>query len=366
MTFEMGKKCMDFIMKNVQEANINQLGRKSRTALVSFWGGEPLLEWDLIQQLVEYGENSEFKDVVVNFTGTTNGTLMTIDKLSFLRDHQIAFMVSIDGTQETHDRYRKSSEGVGSHAIIMKNMEKALKYFPKLRARMSPYPERIDHFYEDVKYLVERGFYHLMFSPVYELDWRYKTWETWKTECFKVVDLIMYLRRRGIEMKIEHFTSYQIGTQRYPCGAGRWYMGFDYDGAIYPCHRFAKVSDTRPWQEKETCIGHVDVGITRPEFRTKFLNWNAEDGECEKCPFVDTSPCAGGCYGTNFDLTGDMAVPSKSVCSYIKMQKEVSAYLKFCLQREQQDMVNELNKVFTMSQKSKVMEDKKPFTFNKS
>jgi uncharacterized protein len=351
MTFETGKRCIDFILKGVQEANINQLGRKARVAHIAFWGGEPLLEWDLIQQLVEYAENTEFKDVLVTFDGTTNGTLMTPDKLMFLRDHQINFMISLDGTQETHDRYRTNSYGAGSHAIIMKNMEKVLKYFPNLKARMSPYPDRIAHFYEDVKYMVEHGFYHLMFSPVYEMEWGEKVWETWKEQCMRVVDLIMYLRRRGIQIQIEHFTTFQNGAQRHPCGAGRWYVGFETDGSIFPCHRFSKFSDDRPWQEKENCMGHVDAGITKPELRDRFISWNAECHEgCKDCSSVDTSPCAGGCYATNCDLTGDMSKPHKYICQYTKMQKEVSAYLKFCLQSERQDTVNELQKIFGQKQ----------------
>ena len=67
---------------------------------------------------------------------------------------------------------------------------------------------------------MEHGFYHLMFSPVYEFEWSEKTWEVWKEQCVRVVDLIMYLRRRGIQLNIEHFNSFQNGAQRYPCLTG--------------------------------------------------------------------------------------------------------------------------------------------------
>ena len=122
-------------------------------------------------------------------------------------------------------------------------------------------------------------------------------------------------------------------------------------GQILPCHRFAKFSDNRPWKEKENCIGHVDVGITRPEVRERFINWNAESHEgCKDCSFVDRSPCAGGCYATAHDLTGDIGKPHRYTCEYVKMQKEVSAYLKFCMQAERQDTVNELTKIFGQKQ----------------
>lgn len=356
MTFEMGKKCINYLLKNVQECNINLLPRKYRFVNMAFWGGEPLLEWDMIQQLVLHSENTEYKDVVIEFNGTTNGTLLTEEKLRFCREHQLFFMISLDGTQETHDRYRRFSDGKGSHSVIMKNMEKVLKFFPTTKVRTSPYPDRIGYFYEDIKYLAEHGFYHIMFSPVYEMNWTDEVWEIWKEQCFKVVDLIMYLRKRGIELKLEHFTSFQTDCQIYPCGAGRSYVGFDYDGSIYPCHRFIKFHDDRPWQEKEICIGHVDHGITKPDFRNRFINWNPEDKACKDCKFLDISPCAGGCYGINYDLRGDISIPSPHICNYTKMQKEVSEYLKFCVRSERQDFINEMNKAFSMSKKERKME----------
>ena len=333
MSLEIGKKCVDFLFRDAREADINLMPNKKRQVDISFWGGEPLLEWKLIQDLVLYAEAMKGK-IMTSFGGTTNGVLLTPEKIPFLKDHRILFMVSLDGTQETHDKYRRMATGAGSHAAIMKNMERVIKEWPFYKVRMSPYADGIHRFYEDVKYLVEFGFTNIMFSPVYESNFTEEHWKIWEAECYKVVDLIADYRKKGTKVEIEHFKSY-ISRDRseWPCGAGRFYVGFDVDGAIYPCHRFNKFTDHRDWQEKEVCIGHVDHGITNPEFRQKFVDFKPIG--CEKCDFFFSTPCHGGCYAVNFDLTGDIQKAPEALCRYVKMQKAVSEYYKEKIGMEQ-------------------------------
>jgi len=328
ISLDMAKKSVDFLIKNAQEADLKDLVNNRRIIDISFWGGEPLLEWDLLKKIVLYTEKVKPSNIELNFGGTINGTLLTPDKFDFLDEHKILFMISLDGTKETHDKYRVQCNGKGSQEIIVNNLKEVLKKWPFYKVRMSPYPERIDHFYEDIKYLVDLGVTNFYFSPVYEHKWTDKHWETWKNECFKVVDLISEYQQKGIEIKIEHFMSYSRGSDDsvYPCGAGRFYVGIDTDGSIWPCHRFIKFSDTRPWQEKEWCIGHVEYGITRPEVRNKFIDFKVKGCAGKDCYL--NSPCHGSCYATNFDLEGEIEIPHKQTCKYVEMQIAVSNYYK--------------------------------------
>ena len=326
MSFDVGKKCVDFLLRNARDANISDLNGGKRQIDISFWGGEPFLEWELLKSLVLYA-NRERGDIRAIFGGTTNGVLLTEDKLPFLEENRVLFMVSLDGTQETHDKYRRMINGKGSHSIIMKNMEHVMKKWPFYKVRMSPYAEGIHRFCEDVKYLVDHGMYSIMFSPVYESGWTEDYWKTWELECYKVVDLISEYRKKGIKVEIEHFKSYMtVDRSAWPCGAGRFYVGFDIDGSIYPCHRFNKFNDERYWKDKEVCIGHVDYGITNPKFRDTFINYHPF--ACGDCEFSNSTPCHGGCYAVNFDLTGDIRKAPESLCRYVKMQKAVSEYYK--------------------------------------
>lgn len=309
MSFETAKKCVDFILKEASEANINLLNGKQRQVELQFWGGEPLLEWDMIKDLVDYSENSHYKDVRVNFSGTTNGTLLTPEKFDFMQDHQVFFMVSLDGTPETHNRYRKFVDGRGSQEDTIYNVKEALKRWPFLKIRMSPYPERIGNFCNDVQYLVHSGINDIMWSPVYESNWTDEAWLTWEDQLYRLVDMVAANARKGLNCNIAPFNNDDT-FDKYPCGAGRHYVGFDTEGEIYICHRFSKFSDQRPWCDKENCIGHVDTGITRQDVRDQ----------------LEFYPQKKGCPAINFDCSGDMKTVPADVRIYDMMLSRVRKY----------------------------------------
>ncbi len=326
MTFETAKKCVNFLVDQCKNAKKEELNGGRKTISISFWGGEPLLEWELLKKIVLYTKSVTPKGTHIIFGGTTNGVLLTPEKFDFLEEHKIYFLVSLDGTAESHNLYRKTTNGKGSHEIIMKNMKEVLKKWPFYKARISLLSERIDHFYEDVKYLIDNKIYSIIFSPVYEGNWTDEKWDIFEEQSKKIVDLIYEYKQKGIKIHIEHFHSYcNLDASNWPCGAGRIYFGFDWDGSIWPCHRFNKFNDQRPWQEKETCMGHVDVGITKPEWRQKFIDFYPECGDCER---LKDTPCHGGCYGVNFDFNGAINIPYKGLCKYTEKQKIVSNYYK--------------------------------------
>lgn len=319
MPLDIAKKCVDLLFEGAKHlTNPNE-----RQVEISFWGGEPLLEWSLLQKTVYYAKEKSAQDAVpVNFGGTTNGTLLTNEKFDFLDTHRIFFLVSIDGMEETHNTHRKYATGKGSHFTIMRNMEDVLARWPFYKVRMGLTADNVGRFYEDCRYLFDFGFDHIMFSPIYEGDWDDEKWSIWEQECYKVIDYMAIQKNR--QLSIEHFKSYiSIDNSRWPCGAGRFYVGFDIDGSIYPCHRFNKFDDNSPWQEKEVCIGHVEVGITKPEFRQTFIDFNPQCGEC---PRLQDTPCHGGCYAVNYDFNKDITKPHSGVCKYVEIQKKVSEY----------------------------------------
>jgi uncharacterized protein len=313
-------RTVDFLVRNALKCQ-----GQERSVDIAFWGGEPFIEWNLMKEIVLYAKQQAAQDAMpTTFGGTTNGTLLTPDKFDFLDEHMVYFMISFDGTPESHNMYRKFRDGRGSHATVEKNAKEALKRWPWYRARLSPIAQRIDHFCEDMKYLFELGFNYLMFSPVYETGFTEEHWKIFEEQCYMLIDYMAEQRAKGRVLEIEHFKTYAQGdSSRWPCGAGRFYVGIDIDGAIYPCHRFNKFNDERPWHEKEVCIGHIDHGITRPDFREKFLNY---DPMCGGCARILDTPCHGGCYAVNFDFTGDIALPYIGICKYVDMQKRVSEY----------------------------------------
>jgi uncharacterized protein len=325
MPWPTAKRAIDFLFEGAAKCT----GR-DRAVEISFWGGEPLLKWELLKKTALYARDvSKRTAIPVQFGGTTNGTLLTSEKFDFLDEIGCKFLVSFDGTPDTHNYYRKFRvSGEGSQELIRKNMEAVLKRWPDYRPRSSAFAERVEYFFDDMKYLWDMGFSYLVFSPVYESAWTPEKWVTFEEQCKKVIDYMVELRKTGRKnIDIQHFKAYcGVDNSLYPCGAGRFYVGIDIDGSIYPCHRFNKFNDDRPWQEKEVCIGHIDHGITRPEFRKYFVDW---DHKCGSCARLYDTPCHGGCYATRFDLTGNrMDVPCKEICTYVEVQRRVSQYYK--------------------------------------
>jgi uncharacterized protein len=322
MSKEIAFKAIEWLFTNALLADENE-----RQVEISFWGGEPLLKWDLLKDITLYAEDMSKRTAIpIQFGGTTNGTLLVPERFSFLDEHKIFFMISFDGTKETHDYHRKTKQGFGSHAIVEKNLKQILNKWPFYRVRMSPFAERIDHFYEDCKYIFDLGCNYLMFSPVYESNWTEEKWNIWENQCKQVVDYMAELKLKGRKVEIEHFKSY-IGpdNSRWPCGSGRNYCHINHEGYIFSCHRAEKFNDNRPFIEQELCLGHIDQGITKPEIREKFINF---EPECKGKGCWGTSPCWGGCYMVNWDFNKDITKPYFQVCRYVEMQKRVSQYYK--------------------------------------
>ena len=329
MSLQTGKKAIDFLIRECMTAKIEELPLNIRKIDIAFWGGEPLLEWEMLKTLVLYSESVKPEGLIITYGGTTNGLLLTPEKFDFLDKYKIFFMLSIDGTEETHNTFRIMKNGAGSHEIVSRNLKAAIDKWPFFRTRMTVVPEKIHHFFDDVKYLIDLGVTEIAFSPVYENIWTEQHWETFRNEGFKIVDLIAEKQKEGKNIKIEHFASYARENHSgatYPCGAGRTYVGIDIDGSIHPCHRFIKFEDTRSWQEKEWCIGHIDHGITKQEVRDKILLFNPEKCQNKEC--YTKSPCHGACYAANVDFNGDINPSNISTCKYVEMQMEVSKYYK--------------------------------------
>lgn len=316
---EVAKRGIDFLLNNALQTT------PPSVVEIGFWGGEPLLKFDLLKEMVWYAEpRARALNIPLQFSGTTNGTLLTPDKFDFLDEKNIFFMVSLDGTEETHDYHRKMVDGSGSHKLVVKNFKEALKRWPFYRARISVSADRVDHFFEDIVYIFELGCNDVMFSPVYESKFTDEKWAILEEQCYKVVDYMVQKRKEGRILDVSHFSSYaKPDDSIWPCGAGRMYVHINHEGFIFTCHRAEKFNDPRPYLERELCIGDIFNGIVKPEVRQKFIDYNPK---CRQSECFKDSPCHGGCYSVNFDMTGQVDGIYEGICKYTAMQKRVSAY----------------------------------------
>jgi len=338
ITEGMATRIIDWWLPQVDDTQFNQL---------TFWGGEPLLEYDLLKKLVYY-TNDLCKKLerkpIAEFGGTTNGILYTPDKVEWCLENKSLFMVSLDGIQPVHDKHRKLPSGKGSWKIIDSNLREAIKIAPQQKIRASLSDDTIQYFFENIQYFVEDlGITDLVFSPVYENEWNQKSLDILAEQFELIINYVIKKSKEGTTIRLKHLNDEaHMGNKRTPqnpCGAGNRYSGWSVDGFMFPCHRFNKHGLSTEERSKLPTI------IARPkgdsfeycnkEWRNEFINWkNNVPQQCADCNIFDKSVCNGGCYAINWDLTGSLYKQPENVCNYNKVQHEAGIKFKKLADKE--------------------------------
>jgi len=309
---------------------------KDRKRTISWWGGEPLLEWELLRLLTHYAEEkAKEEDWKMEFGGTTNGLLYTPEKYEWLVKHKGVFLVSSDGVQPAHDLHRKTRTGRGSWKVVDKNLRSAIKDMSFQKVRFSFASDTVQWFFKSVQYFVEDiGLRNLAFSPVYESNWDEKSLELLREQFNLTIKYAVKRHVEGDPVSLKHLNDAAAisvmtspSPQQNPCGAGGAYSGWSIDGYMYPCHRFNKHNQTTAQRAKsKVVIASIYDGFLNEEWRRSFYTFkDHSSSSCTNCPIFRKSGCYGGCYAVNFDLTGDIHVPHKSVCEIAKIQQEAGA-----------------------------------------
>jgi len=324
LDLKLGKEIVDFFFDHVDP--------KDNHYELSFWGGEPLLQYRLVKLLILYAERKSKKVV---FGGTTNGLLLDKEKLEFFRDHKGKFMISIDGVKEVHDKYRVYKDGRGSWDDLKRRIPAVLNVWPDARFRMSLSTGLVPYLFESVKWLYSEGVRWIAFSPVFEEDWREENLKLLEEQLILLADFM----NKHQDFSCKHLSDPGSGIwQDYPCGAGRSYVGFSVDGKIYPCHRFNKYGNAKKNKEvrEKWCIGDIWTGFN--EKRQVFLDYpklrKEQCGECSVYKF-----CAGGCYAVLADLTGSIFGLQNGFCEYEKLLFKIGNTVKHTKQKSKKSCV---------------------------
>jgi uncharacterized protein len=322
MDLETGKKAIDFLLK--------QLGSR-KTCEVDFFGGEPLMNFEVMKQLVAYGrERSAQANKVINFTLTTNGVLLSQEVEKFLNSENISVVLSLDGRKEVNDRMRPQANGKGSYDVIVPIYQRfAASRGDQDYIVRGTYTHFNTDFAQDVKEMFEQGFTHLSVEPVvapaeepYALTSR--DLEDIYEEYDKLSQWYLEEYRQGREVDFFHFN---VDLDKGPClpkrltgcGAGYEYLAVTPEGDLYPCHQFVG--------QAEYIIGNVDQGLKRPEIGLKFKEahiYNKE--ECSTCwaRFL----CSGGCHANAYANNKDIFKPYEIGCQIQKKRLECAIYVQ--------------------------------------
>ena len=334
MSYEVGKKALDFLIEN---------SGNRRNLEVDFFGGEPLMNWDVVKQLVAYGRSRE-KECNKNFrfTLTTNGMLLTDEVMDFLNREMANVVLSIDGRKEVNDRMRPTRNKKGSsYDIIMPKFKK----FAEKRGSKSYYVRgtftryNLD-FSKDVLHLADEGFDQISVEPVVappSADYAIR-----EEDLPKILSEYDELAKEFIRRKKEgrgfNFFHFMIDLTQGPCvakrlsgcGSGTEYLAVTPWGDLYPCHQFVG--------QEEFLLGNVDTRVTNTKVRDelKLCNVYAKE-KCRNC--FARFYCSGGCAANSYNFHGSITDAYDIGCEMQKKRIECAIMIKAALADEEQEDV---------------------------
>jgi len=322
MDLETGKKAIDFLIEK-------SAGR--RNLEVDFFGGEPLMNFDVVKGIVEYARIRE-KESGKNFrfTITTNAVLLNEDMKEFINKNMHNVVLSIDGRKETNDRMRPRIDGSGTYDRILPQ----IKDMAESRNQDNYYVrgtftrENLD-FSRDVLHLADEGFKQISIEPVVAAkDSGYDIREQDLPCLFSEYERLAgeYVKRDS-EKRGFNFFHFMIDLQQGPCvikrlggcGSGHEYLAVTPEGDLYPCHQFVG--------DEKFKMGNVHEGVFNSDFQKDFQKSNVyTKKDCAEC--LAKFYCSGGCAANAYQFNNDINVPYKIGCELEKKRVECAIWIK--------------------------------------
>ncbi|HIZ65325.1 MAG TPA: thioether cross-link-forming SCIFF peptide maturase [Candidatus Blautia pullicola] len=322
MSYEVGKQALDFLIAN---------SGNRRNLEVDFFGGEPLMNWDVVKRLVQYGrEQEKLHHKNFRFTLTTNGVLLNDEIMEFANKEMANVVLSIDGRREVHDYMRPFRKGAGSYDLVVPKFQK----FAASRGEKSYYARgtftrhNLD-FSQDVLHLADLGFDQISVEPVVadEKEEYALKWEDVPKICEEYDKLAREMIRRRREGKSFNFFHFMIDLTGGPCvykrlsgcGSGTEYLAVTPWGDLYPCHQFVG--------EEKFLMGNVWDGVKRQDVCEEFKECNVYAKEkCQKC--FARFYCSGGCAANSYNFHGSINDVYDLGCELQRKRVECAIMLK--------------------------------------
>ena len=325
MSYDVGKKALDFLVAN----------SGNRTNLeVDFFGGEPLMNWEVVKQLVAYGRSLEEEHhKKFRFTITTNGVLLNDEILEFVNKEMGNMVLSIDGRKEVHDRMRPHRGGQGSYDEIVPKFKKAAESRGQMNYYVrGTYTHYNTDFAKDVLHLADLGFKQISVEPVVAPETedyaiREEDLPQLLAQYDELAEEMIKRRKEGNGFNCFHF---MIDLEGGPCvakrlsgcGSGTEYLAVTPWGDLYPCHQFVGNEDF--------LMGNVDEGVLRTDIRDEFKQCNVYAKEkCKDC--FAKFYCSGGCAANSYNFTGNVNGSYDIGCELQRKRIECAIMIKAAL-----------------------------------
>ena len=322
MSFEVGKRAFDFLIEN---------SGTRRNLEVDFFGGEPMMNFDVVKQLVAYARSIEKEhNKNFRFTFTTNGVLLDEDVMDFLNKEMHNVVLSLDGRKEVNDHFRKNYAGEGSYDIIVPHFQRLVeKRGGKDYYVRGTFTHNNVDFTNDIFHMADLGFTELSMEPVvcppgdpYALT---------KEDMPKIFEQYEILAKEMLKRKKEGrpftFYHYMLDLKNGPCiykritgcGSGTEYMAVTPWGELFPCHQF--VGDPK------YSLGNIWDGVTNTAAQDEFRGCNAyAKPECKDC--WAKLYCSGGCAANAYHATGSINGIYEYGCELFKKRIECAVMMQ--------------------------------------
>lgn len=321
MNTNIALKAVDYLVAGSQ-------GR--RNIEIDFFGGEPLMNFNVVRDVVAYGRQLEnTTDKHFYFTITTNGTLLDKEKIDYINANMDNVVISIDGRKEVHDAVRHDRAGHGSHDKIIPLARKLVSgrsgksYFVR-----GTFTAKNKDFSKDVMYLFDQGFKEISVEPVVGSGQELHFKESDVSDVLKEYEnlSLQYLQRLSEDQQLS-FYHFNINIYNGPClykrvtacGAGYEYLAVSPDGCLYPCHQFVG--------QDEFVLGNVVTGINSNEMCEVFKKNNILTKEaCRDC--WAKLFCSGGCHANAYFSNGSISEPNHIACTFQKKRIECAIMIQ--------------------------------------
>ena len=329
MTYDVGRKALDFLIAN---------SGSRRNLEVDFFGGEPLMNWEVVKQLVAYGrEQEKLHDKHFRFTVTTNGVLLNDEIQEFVNKEMDNVVLSLDGRKEVNDRMRPFRNGKGSYDLIVPKFQKLADSRGQERyyIRGTFTRDNLD-FSNDVLHFADLGFKQMSIEPVVGADTDpYAIKEEDLPQIFEEYDqLAKTMVEREKEGNGFNFFHFMIDLEGGPCvakrlsgcGSGTEYLAVTPWGDFYPCHQFVG--------DEDFLMGNVEEGIVKPEIADEFRGCSVySKDKCRNC--FARFYCSGGCMANAYKFQGSLHDAYDIGCEMERKRVECAIMIKAALADEE-------------------------------
>lgn len=322
MSLEVAKKSIDFIIEN---------SKHRKNIEVDFFGGEPLMNWEVVKGTVAYARERE-KETGKNFrfTMTTNGVLLNDEIIDYLNENMYNVVLSLDGRKEVNDLMRPTANGKSSYDVILPKFKRLVeKRGNKQYYIRGTFTHNNLDFMQDVKHVNDQGFGEVSVEPVVapnEMDYAIKP-EDIKPLCDEYEKLAKYMVEKTRKGEGFNFFHFMVDLEGGPCihkrlagcGSGTEYLAVTPEGDLFPCHQFVGLDEFK--------MGTVFEGVQNHDMRCKFEKCNVySKDECKSCwaKFY----CSGGCAANSYNFHGDIHHVYEIGCELQKKRLECAIGLK--------------------------------------